>query len=814
MTKTKSTKRAFISSLLMLSLCFTMLVGTTFAWYTDSVTSSGNKIVSGTLDIQLWKYDGSAYVDISNSSAPIFKSSNIAQNSTETLWEPGKTQIAYLMIKNNGNLHLKYQVALDVYNVSKDLYKVMKYKIIPDAKDGELNTLSWTTLGGLEAVSLADTEIPDNGSYSFLTSSVNVDMAPGDIHYFALAIHMEEEAGNEYMNGEVDFDLKVLATQNTVEYDSFNNQYDAQSVYPEIVTGSAIYSGTAEDTTVIAGDTDNVGAAKITIPAGTATVVGGGDLTEGENVNLYVEETETPANFVVQTGNSTTTYEVSLETDSGAKIVSNGEAFIVDLNIGVVDLQQFAHNGEAMTPVDSKSALTNGKYYYDVENGIITFMTTSFSPFTSEYLFDGGLGTEAYPYLIKSVDSWNAIKTAEYFELAADIDFKGTAPQAFNRYSTTASTVIFGKGHVIKNASGPIFPQDWIYNLIIKDLTIENSTSNYSMICNYGVYASKIGIEFDNVDVKNCSVKGGSFFLPWVYENYAVSFKNCDVVNSSTKDNGAQGFSGAFTGNSKASVVVDSCTLTDVTIEGTKYDCGAFVGGYAGGTVKNSIANSGTTIIQMDNEKSASAIGGSVTTIENCEFYGTLKTEKVSKALFQGFASTGTWSEITPSVVGSDFVIGTDGTITYNGTGSFAKVKVSQKVNIDRLLNGAPENGGFPYIIGETTTFTNVENGTAMAGAINYITAFRNVAPEYSSVLKDSITSLPAGLSFNNSFAIDNGIAYLDASEGESSKRTDYVSGTYISNNVAKATVTVYFAIYDSTDTLISITSNTYKVDI
>jgi len=51
---------------------------------------------------------GNGYQDISNSPSPIFGAGSVAQNNNaETLWEPGKTQIAYLAIKNNGNLVLK-----------------------------------------------------------------------------------------------------------------------------------------------------------------------------------------------------------------------------------------------------------------------------------------------------------------------------------------------------------------------------------------------------------------------------------------------------------------------------------------------------------------------------------------------------------------------------------------------------------------------------------------------------------------------------------------------------------------------------------
>ena len=63
MTNTKNTKRALLSSVMALFLCFAMLLGTTYAWFTDSVTSSGNIIKSGTLDVELYYADGKEAVD-------------------------------------------------------------------------------------------------------------------------------------------------------------------------------------------------------------------------------------------------------------------------------------------------------------------------------------------------------------------------------------------------------------------------------------------------------------------------------------------------------------------------------------------------------------------------------------------------------------------------------------------------------------------------------------------------------------------------------------------------------------------------------
>ena len=232
MTNTKSTKRALLTSVMALLLCFTMLLGTTYAWFTDSVTSSGNKIKAGNLDVALLMYDAEEgeYVDIGNESKPIFGSANSSAataNNANTLWEPGKTQVAYLAIKNAGTLDLKCTVALDVSSSDdKNLHEVMQYAIErtdapyegSDGSDGSVT--SWDELKANSVVS------------GIQPVSDHVTLKAGQTHYFALSIHMMESATSNYADGSIEFDLTVLATQLASEKDSFDNTYDAKATYP------------------------------------------------------------------------------------------------------------------------------------------------------------------------------------------------------------------------------------------------------------------------------------------------------------------------------------------------------------------------------------------------------------------------------------------------------------------------------------------------------------------------------------------------------------------------------------------------------
>ena len=47
--KQNETKTKLVSSIVTLLICFAMLIGTTFAWFTDSVSSTGNKIQAGSM---------------------------------------------------------------------------------------------------------------------------------------------------------------------------------------------------------------------------------------------------------------------------------------------------------------------------------------------------------------------------------------------------------------------------------------------------------------------------------------------------------------------------------------------------------------------------------------------------------------------------------------------------------------------------------------------------------------------------------------------------------------------------------------------
>lgn len=241
MTNSRSTKSALFTSVVAILLCCTMLLGTTFAWFTDTAQSSGNKIQAGTLDVDLLVLDNGTYTSVANSTEPIFN---------YTLWEPGYTQVETMKIANLGNLALKYQLNVIANEVQEgpnganlaeviDVYMAFgpqtptKFADLSDTnvwwKCGTLKELMANPNGFTQGKLLpAGTDADAEG----ITLGGENGILVGDVTT-TIALHMQETAGNEYQNLSLgNVDINLVATQWTYEADTFDNQYDKDATYP------------------------------------------------------------------------------------------------------------------------------------------------------------------------------------------------------------------------------------------------------------------------------------------------------------------------------------------------------------------------------------------------------------------------------------------------------------------------------------------------------------------------------------------------------------------------------------------------------
>jgi len=246
-------------SALSLLMCVSMLIGTTFAWFTDSVTSSGNIIKSGTLDVEMYWAEGKDAVPTTDAGWTDASQGAIFNHDK---WEPGYAVVRHIKIANEGTLALKYKLAIVANGEVSDLADVIDvYYVDPAVQVSDRAQLTDANkLGTL-------TEVLAN-----LANTASGELLAGENDTITLALKMQETAGNEYQNKSIgtNFSVQLLATQLTSERDSFNDQYDVESDYvAEVKTADALATALRAGGIVkLANDISVTDA--LTVPAGVA----------------------------------------------------------------------------------------------------------------------------------------------------------------------------------------------------------------------------------------------------------------------------------------------------------------------------------------------------------------------------------------------------------------------------------------------------------------------------------------------------------------------------------------------------------------
>ena len=192
MNESTKTKKALRGSLFALFLCIVLLIGTTFAWFTDTASTGVNKIQAGNLDVELQYNHNGTWENAEGQTLDFQKAAG--KESEAILWEPGCTyKLPEIRVINKGNLALKYTM-----------------KVTGVEGDQKLNeVIDWT----IDDKALTDTE----GNLKANKTS----------NPMTIQGHMQESAGNEYQGLSINgISITVYATQDTVESDSFNDQYD------------------------------------------------------------------------------------------------------------------------------------------------------------------------------------------------------------------------------------------------------------------------------------------------------------------------------------------------------------------------------------------------------------------------------------------------------------------------------------------------------------------------------------------------------------------------------------------------------------
>ena len=236
MNNKRATKRALLTSVMALVMCVVMLVGTTFAWFTDTASTAVNKIQAGNLKMEVsYKNTPDGELKTLNESTNVFMEN--------ALWEPGHVEYAVLNVKNIGTLALKYKLGINiasetgstnVFDKSFKLSDYIKFAVI----DGDQSALDRDNL----VAAATDSKLIKEGytKESQLRTATDTNAALKNDETVTLVVWMPTDVGNNanYKVGEtvpeINLGINVVATQYTYENDSFNDQYDKEATYPVI----------------------------------------------------------------------------------------------------------------------------------------------------------------------------------------------------------------------------------------------------------------------------------------------------------------------------------------------------------------------------------------------------------------------------------------------------------------------------------------------------------------------------------------------------------------------------------------------------
>lgn len=234
MTNRKTTRRTLLASALSLLLCVSMLIGTTYAWFTDTVTSGKNRIVAGNLDVEL-EYAKPTAEGGMTSWATVDGTVSLFPDTS--LWEPGHTEVVYLKVSNLGTLALSYKLAVTVVHeeagTSVTGGKLQLSDYLEFAQ--EISEEEPTGISREAAQAFADKKGTKLKTFSDENVLYAADKGISE-QYITLIVYMPESVGNEanYLTGTaapyIDLDITLLASQATVEKDSFDESYDKDAV--------------------------------------------------------------------------------------------------------------------------------------------------------------------------------------------------------------------------------------------------------------------------------------------------------------------------------------------------------------------------------------------------------------------------------------------------------------------------------------------------------------------------------------------------------------------------------------------------------
>lgn len=539
MKTNKTSKRALLTSVLSIALCLSMLIGTTFAWFTDTASTAVNKIQAGTLDVDIVDADNNTL----NGKTLYFRDKG--QN-TNILWEPGATfNLDTFRIVNKGNLALKYKVVISGIDGSAELLNVINFTV----KKGDAAPVE---LAGWEGVLLPEGATPAGGADVKTTGVI------------AISGKMDEQAGNQYQGLSIDgLGITVYATQANAENDSFGPDYDKDANgnpdHPDWDITANVTTPVVKDANGAPTETTVANADKtveVTVPAAAID-------RAAENIKLTVTPSSTP--------------KVTVTSDHAVKAYDISVTGLITGNSTPIEVKLFVGKGlQGVSVAHDGTAIDASYVSYDAATGIVTFKTTSFSPFDVVYKAPQAIndaGEVTYDVLSNCYSSKYSSSSWTFLQ-----DVKGSG-----KTISGANVSLDLDGHTLTIEGRKGFKVQYYYNrsasLTMKNGTYKANKFGASTTANFECYENS-SITFENMEMEttasmvfphgesselniiNTNIKAGLYGVGTNAsgpENYNVKIT---IKNSTITTTSADGDNTAVYLNVPCTATIENSTIT------------------------------------------------------------------------------------------------------------------------------------------------------------------------------------------------------------------------------------------------------------
>ncbi len=589
------TKHAFFLSVLALMLCFVMLLGTTFAWFTDSASSDNNTIVAGNLDVELYHESAKTAEEEVTASTKLF------DDVDSLLWEPEAIAYEKFTVKNAGTLAFKYKFSLNATNATVvdgvSFASVLKVAVVDESFVSSRESVK----------TIADDQWKDLASFTLPTA----ELAKNESDSFCIVIYWKQSAldntfnmnnGKTQDSVKIDVGVSLVATQLDSEGDSFGPDYDGGAEYPYVSSAPVTFApnagGTYEEETL---QTPGENSVETKLPAGLIEDLVDNGVTSASLVSSEPKTTVDPS-----TQKTVVTFgEITLLDQNGNEIdlTNNDQPIMVTLFVGksLAGQEVAVYHDDAFlatATVDAEGYIT----YEALHFCEVTVETDSSYSQLSEGIFVKA--GETYTYYISNAEGLETMNKMmldkkagrdAVVNLIGNIDFSGKTWTPVDSHADIAFELaeLNGNGHTISNltiegqamfkrfaGTGDVVIRDITFDNAKVDSTENGTSTDRNKIINTSILTVQTyqNTLLDNVDIKNSSIMGGYKVAPLIATVYnenessiTCTVKNCDVSNTVVTATMFDYFtcgmiSFVYTTNNDY-VEYENCSITDVQLK-------------------------------------------------------------------------------------------------------------------------------------------------------------------------------------------------------------------------------------------------------